>query len=140
MSTPVSVRFPDEIAQRLRRHSARAAEATSGLIVRLVDEGMRMAEHPGIVFRGGPSGRRAGLVAGPDVWEVIGVLKDFAAHRADTAHRRTAQSLGISASQVRVAESYYAAFNAEIDARLLLNADAARRGQQGKVVSGPLPR
>ena len=79
-------------------------------------------------------------MAGPDVWEVIGVLKEFATHRADTAHRRTARSLGISASQVRVAESYYAAFNAEIDARLLLNADAARRGQQSKVVAGPLPR
>ncbi len=122
----MSVRFPDEITQRLRRHSAHASEATSGLIVRLVDEGMRMAEHPGIVFRGGPSGRRAGLVAGPDVWEVIGVLKDLTAHRADTAHRRTARSLGITPSKVRVAEAYYRAFDAEIDARLMLNADAAR--------------
>lgn len=34
-----------------------------------------MEAHPGIVFRDGPSGRRAGLAAGPDVWEVVGLLR-----------------------------------------------------------------
>lgn len=38
---------------------------------RLADEALRMSEHPGIVFRPGPTGRRAGLVADPDVWKVI---------------------------------------------------------------------
>jgi hypothetical protein len=68
VSTPISVRFPDEVARRLRRNGAGTGEATSGLVVRLVDEGIRMAEHPGVVFRDGPTGRRAGLAAGPDVW------------------------------------------------------------------------
>lgn len=27
-----------------------------------------MDEHPGIVFRSGPAGRRAGLAGGPDIW------------------------------------------------------------------------
>ena len=35
---------------------AGTGEATSGLVVRLVDEGIRMAEHPGVVFRDGPTG------------------------------------------------------------------------------------
>ncbi len=34
-----------------------------------------MDEHPGIVFRDGPTGRRAALAGGPDVWEVIATLK-----------------------------------------------------------------
>jgi hypothetical protein len=34
---------------------------------RLVDEALRMNEHPGIVFRAGPTGRRAALAAGPGV-------------------------------------------------------------------------
>lgn len=31
----------------------------------------RIADHPGIIFKDGPSGRRAALACGPDVWEVI---------------------------------------------------------------------
>jgi hypothetical protein len=34
-----------------------------------------MEDHPGIIFRDGPSGRRAVLIAGPDVHEVIRALK-----------------------------------------------------------------
>jgi hypothetical protein len=34
-----------------------------------------MDDHPGIVFRDGPTGRRAGLAAGPDVWEVVSALR-----------------------------------------------------------------
>ena len=37
-----------------------------------------MDDHPGIVFRDGPTGRRAGLAAGPAVWEVIDGLEPSA--------------------------------------------------------------
>jgi hypothetical protein len=30
-----------------------------------------MMAHPGIVFKDGPSGRRAALAFGPDVWEDV---------------------------------------------------------------------
>src|ERR1700687_1300148 len=94
MSTPISVRFPDEVARRLRRSGAGTGEATSGLVVRLVDEGIRMAEHPGVVFRDGPTGRRAGLAAGPDVWEIVVVLRDYSERRAAEAARRAAKRHG----------------------------------------------
>ena len=58
----------DERAQRRREPKARTAE-------RLIDEGLRMEDHPGIAFRDGPTGRRAALAGGPDVWEVIDTLK-----------------------------------------------------------------
>ena len=103
MSTPISVRFPDEVARRLRQSGAGTGEATSGLVVRLVDEGIRMAEHPGVVFRDGPTGRRAGLAAGPDVWEIIVVLRDYAEGGATEAVRRTAKWLGITEAQARTA-------------------------------------
>src|SRR5439155_27293876 len=85
MSTPVSVRFPDPVADRVRQRSASSGEPASGLVVRLVDEGMRMEDHPGIVFRDGPGGRRAGLASGPDVWEIIAVLRDFGSAGAAAA-------------------------------------------------------
>ncbi len=130
MSTPISVRFPDDLARRLRRRGSGTGEATSGLVVRLVDEGIRMAEHPGIVFRDGPTGRRAGLAAGPDVWEVVVVLRDFAEGGAPEAIRRTAKWLALTEAQVRTAENYYASFPHEIDDRLEMNdaaADATQR-------------
>ena len=125
MSRPISIRFPDDIAQRVSGRVATTNEATSGLVVRLVDEGIRMAEHPGIVFRNGPTGRRAGLAAGPDVWEIICVLRDYAIGGAPQAVRKTAAALAVTEPQVRTAEGYYAAFPAEIDDRIGLNADAA---------------
>ena len=48
--------------ERLERHSQEARTNKSRLAERYVDEGTRMDEHPGIVFRDGPSGRRAALV------------------------------------------------------------------------------
>jgi Domain of unknown function (DUF5615) len=41
----------------------------------VVDEALRTREHPGITFRPGPAGRRAGLASGPDVWEVVRVIR-----------------------------------------------------------------
>jgi len=35
-----------------------------------------MADHPGVIFKDGPSGRRAALSYGPDVWEVIKFLRE----------------------------------------------------------------
>lgn len=73
VSGPLSIRFDPGILDRLKRRAARLPGATpSGLAQRLVDEGLRRAEHPGIEFKDGPSGRRAALALGPDVWEVAG--------------------------------------------------------------------
>src|SRR5665213_3000505 len=99
MSTPISVRFPDEVARRLRRRGGGTGEATSGLVVRLVDDGIRMAEHPGVVFRDGPTGRRAGLAAGPDVWEVISALRSTGLD-GDEAVQATAEWSGLTVRQV----------------------------------------
>lgn len=130
MSDPVSVRFPSGLAERLRRRSARKAEPTSGYVVRLVDEGMRMEDHPGIVFRDGPAGRRAGLVSGPDVWEVIIAVKDFGRLGEARALKKTAAWLGLTPSQVRTAEAYYAEYPEEVDARIAENATAGEQARR----------
>src|SRR5262245_15755051 len=62
VSTPLSIRFDPGLLERLRRRAQSSPGATpSGLAQRLVDEGLRMADHPGVVFKDGPSGRRAAL-------------------------------------------------------------------------------
>ena len=35
-----------------------------------------MADHPGVVFKDGPSGRRAALAYGPDIWEIVKFLRE----------------------------------------------------------------
>jgi hypothetical protein len=60
-----------------------AGATPSGLVQRLVDEGLRMAEHPGVVFKDGPGGRRPALKVGPDIWELIKFLREIDAWIAD---------------------------------------------------------
>jgi hypothetical protein len=129
MSTPRSVRFDDDVVHRLDRYvRSHPGTSASSLTNVFVDEALRMEEHPGIVFRPGPTGRRAGLVGGPDVWEVVETLHTVAdtdpglveAHLADA----TAMALELSVRNVRVAVRYYAAYREEIDERIAANREA----------------
>jgi hypothetical protein len=123
----LSIRFKrDGAYERLRRHAAEHAESASALGERLIDEGLRMASHPGIVFRTGPTGRRAGLAAGPDVWEVVGLLRGLRGGVEKRVASAAAQ-LGLTTAQVRAASRYYAEFPDEIDAEIARNDDAADR-------------
>ncbi|HEX8959288.1 MAG TPA: hypothetical protein VF770_05655, partial [Solirubrobacterales bacterium] len=81
--------------ERLGRRSELAGTNKSRLAERYVDEGTRMDEHPGVVFRGGPTGRRAALAAGPDVWEVLATLKGGEA-KGEKAIAATAELLGLT--------------------------------------------
>jgi hypothetical protein len=98
-----------------------------------VDEALRAEEHPGIVFRPGPTGRRAGLVTGPDVWEVIGALQAVRAEDSDLADEAliaaVAEGTGLSPRVVRIAIRYYAAYPAEVEERIAANHEAAREAE-----------
>jgi hypothetical protein len=95
---------------------------------RLVDEALRMTEHPGIIFRSGPTGRRASLAGGPDVWEVIRAVRS--AHAAepglgsDDLLSLVSDSTGIALRLLGTAVRYWAAYPDEVDAEIAA-ADAA---------------
>lgn len=129
VSEVVSIRLSDSVARRLRERAAADDEAVSGLGQRLVDEGLRMASHPGIVFRPGPSGRRAALMRGPDVWEVVGLLRSLD-KSGEAVIVEAAEWLGLAESQVRAALGYYGAFPDEIDARIVANEAAAAEAER----------
>ncbi len=118
MSAPLSIRFEKELLARLRRRAKASPGATvSGLAQRLLDESLRMAEHPGIVFKDGPTGRRAAVAFGPDVWEVVKFLREVD-ERGPGAIAAAADVLDIPPARVRTAMRYYSAFPAEIDAEI----------------------
>lgn len=124
MTAPLSIRFDPGTLDRLKRRAGRSPGATpSGLAQRLVDEGLRQAEYPGVVFKDGPAGRRAALALGPDVWEVIRALREVD-ERGEAAVEATAELLTLTSSRVRVAMRYYASYEQEVDAEIA-EADAA---------------
>lgn len=75
-----------------------------------------MDEHPLVRFADGPSGRRARLIGGPDVWELIGVAKDN-----DGDLTETSDYLQLPLGVVQAAAAYYAAYPEEIDGQIERN-------------------
>jgi hypothetical protein len=135
MATPRSIRFDDSVLERLasyvRRHPGLTA---SSVAARLVDEGLRMEEHPGVMFRDGPMGRRASLVGGPDVWEVIRALRSARAAEPALDEPQlldlVADNTGVALRLLRLAVGYWAAYPDEVDALVdhAARTDVAHRG------------
>jgi hypothetical protein len=124
MTVPLSIRFEPALLARLRRRvNATTGSTTSALVQRLIDEGLRMADHPGIVFKDGPAGRRAALAYGPDVWEIAKLLREID-ERGPAALEAAAEILALDVSRINAAVSYYAEYADEIDAEIA-DAEAA---------------
>ncbi len=87
-----------------------------------------MDEHPGIVFRDGPTGRRAALPSGPDIWQVIQLLDSSPKH-GDSAVTETAEFMDLSEVQVRTAVRYYASFPEDIDQRIKENTEGSKAAE-----------
>ncbi|MDA8076082.1 MAG: hypothetical protein M0Z40_12795 [Actinomycetota bacterium] len=119
MSENVSVRIEDSLAQRLRLRARAAGETLSDRLRRYADEGVRRDEHPLVTFRDGPSGRRAGLIGGPDVWEVVMWVEDLSTEPDPIAV--LVEESALSRAQVDAALRYRAAYPDEIDARVELH-------------------
>lgn len=121
--SPTPVRFDTGVAGRLASFAAsRPGLSMSAAANLLVDEGLRMAEHPGIIFRDGPTGRRAALASGPDVWEVVRAVKSARAAEPELAEDDilavVVANTGVPLRMVRTAVSYWARYPAEIDAEI----------------------
>lgn len=134
---PMSVRFGSpEVLDKLKSEASLRKVSASALAEELIEEGLRTRRHPLIIFRDGPSGRRAGLVGGPDVWEVIGgvVGGDVA---PESRVERAVELFELTPRQVDAALDYYADYQGEIDDRIAANmaaadeAEAAWRRRQG---------
>ncbi|HVB78312.1 MAG TPA: hypothetical protein VNI34_11005 [Candidatus Nitrosotalea sp.] len=132
MGQSLTFRTRAEVLDQLQRQANQVHMPKTALAERYVQEGLEMDQFPGIVFRSGPSGRRPGLAGGPDVWEVVEVLK---AESNDLG--RAAENLGLRVGLVESAVRFYASHQAEIDAAMVNNrklmeeaAQAYRREQE----------
>jgi hypothetical protein len=119
MSVNVSVRLDEHLAERLRLRARAAGETLSDRLRRYADEGARRDEHPLITFRDGPTGRRAGVVGGPDVWEIAMWIDDLG-----PIEDAVAELVGdgiVTRAQVDAALAYRAAYPEEVQARIDLH-------------------
>jgi hypothetical protein len=129
MTMPLSIRFEPALLARLRaRASATAGGNTSTLAQRLIDEGLRMADHPGIVFKDGPTGRRAALAYGPDVWEVVKFLREID-ERGAAALTAASEGFAIDVNRLTAAVAYYGEFRDEVDAEITAAEEASVRAE-----------
>lgn len=130
MTTPLSIRFDPALLARLRRRAVAATGAnTSALAQRLVDEGLRMADHPGVIFKEGPTGRRASLAYGPDIWEIVKFLREVD-ERGPAALEAAADVFALDANRISTAVSYYGDYRDEIDAEIDAADEASARAEQ----------
>jgi hypothetical protein len=119
-ASPSSIRFDPEVLRRLSDYvAAHPGTSVSAASNRLVDEALRSQEHPFVVFRDGPSGRRARLVGGPDVWQVISTVRSTRVAEpdldAESVIELVTDHAGVSGPLVRAAIEYWAAYPSEID-------------------------
>ena len=84
------------------------------LAQRYIEEGMRLDRHPGIFFRDGPSGRRAVVIGGPDVWEVVSAARS-APERGEALIAALSERVGVPKEGIRIAIRYYAEYPTEVD-------------------------
>ena len=138
MTTPLSVRFTPALLARLRqRANATPGASAAGLAQRLIDEGLRMADHPGVIFKDGPSGRRAALAFGPDVWEIIKFLREVD-ERGPGAIEAAAEVFAVDTSRISTAISYYGDFAGEIDTEITAADDTSARAEAAWLVQQQL--
>jgi hypothetical protein len=122
-TSPSSVRFEPRVLERLSAFVAVHQELTlSSATSRLVDEALRAHEHPLIMFKDGPAGRRARVVGGPDVWEVIGAVRSVRAAEPELTGGEVltvvAEISGVPVPFLHAALAYWGDYPEEVDAFL----------------------
>ena len=99
-------------------------------------------DHPGVIFRMDPTGRRAGLAAGPDVSEIARAVKSARGAGPSLSESEllalVTENTGVPEHLIRITTEYWAAHPAEIDAEITI-ADASEQIHQIKpmISNGP---
>jgi uncharacterized protein (DUF433 family) len=113
-----SFRLPAETVARLDARASLLGSTRTTVAERLLEEGLRLVEHPGIVFTDGAQGERRATIAGSrlDVWMVVETIR-----ANGNSTEAAARYLDVPPAWIEVAARYFAAFPDEIDAEIERN-------------------
>lgn len=124
-----SYRLDAAVKARLEDQAAVEGITERALLERLVMEGLDTLHHPGIVYRDGPTGRRAALAVGPDVWEVISALR-YTTGGDEQRVAALAEQFGLHPRHIRTAIDFAITHRQDIDAQVAANDAAAEQARQ----------
>lgn len=127
-SNSTSFRISDIARSRLAARVVREGTTATSLLDQLIIEGIDQREYPGIVFRGPAHDRRAGLAAGPDVWEVIARLQELDGSEEQRVNVLSSES-DLHPRLIRIALEYAAEHPDEVQARIARNLAEADRSR-----------
>ena len=128
-SRATSYRMDPRVKARLEAQAAADGIAERALLECLVVEGLDTLQHPGIVYRDGPTGRRAALAVGPDVWEVVSALR-YTSGSDEERVAALAEQFGLHSRHIRTAIDFAVAHREDIDEQVAANDGAAERARQ----------
>ena len=129
MPRPTSFRLPEELLRRLDEEAASRGASVTTVVATILDEGIKTSRFPGIIYRDGPTGRRAAVLGGPDVWEIVRAIPG-APGKGERRINLLADQLSLPPARIRLAIDFYAAFPEEIDERIAADERAAARLRQ----------
>ena len=115
----------DSLLEEVRRIARRRATSLSSVVQGFTEEGVKASLVPGIVFRDGLSGRRAGVAGSLDVWEVV----QSAREAGSVQPSELADEIGVPEHAVTIALDYYSRYPQEIDEWI---ADAAAEAEEAR--------
>jgi len=110
-----SFRLAAETVARLDARASLLGSTRTTIAEQLLEEGLRLVEHPGIVFTDGAQGERRATLAGSrlDVWMVVETIR-----ANGNSVEAAAGYHGVPRAWIDAAARYYAAFPDEIDAEI----------------------
>lgn len=127
-------RVLDQLEGQARLHDL----SSNALAQRLIDEGLKIAEHPQICFREGAAGRRAALAGTRlDIWQIVETLR-----ANDNSIEEAAGYLDLPENKVQAAVRYYGEFQDEVDTfadrcKAIADKEEAAFQQQQRVLRQP---
>lgn len=128
-SRATSYRLDPSVKSRLERQATAEGITERALLERLVTEGLDTLHHPGVVYRDGPTGRRAALAVGPDIWEVVSALRHTSGRPEDRV-ATLAEQFDLHPRHIRTAIDFAARHREAIDAEVEANDRAAQDARE----------
>ncbi|CAN5375021.1 hypothetical protein BH23ACT9_BH23ACT9_36280 [soil metagenome] len=123
-----SFRLSDDTKRRLHARARLEGVSATALLERLITECVDALDHPGVIYRGPAHDRRAGLAAGPDVWEVVARLRELKGSEEERIHTLAAET-ELHPREIRAALEFGAHHPDEITPRIARNEAAAKAGR-----------
>ena len=117
MASPVSLRLSKALTEKVRTLTTVEHRSFADMVRVLTEEAVKSREFPDVVFRNGPTGRRAAFRDGLDVWEVIEPY--LLANKEWSVLRESYPD--VDEVMLRTAVRYYESYPDEIEARIALN-------------------